>query len=516
MGATTEDRPGAQKPLQGSELLLAGVVTSLAPFISVLDLTLVNIILPHIAGSYGATPREATLAVTFFAIAQAISMPLSGWLAGRFGAAKVFHGALIGFAVASLLCGAAPTLEMLVIARILQGAFAGPIVPLSQSLLQRNFPPRWAPTALTAWSVSMMAGPLLGPTLGGYLADSIGWQWGFFINVPLVTICLLISIRCFAKRDAAAVKTPIDGVGLGLMIVWVGCLQAVLDYGYEKNWLASPFIATLAIIAACGFVAFLLWELTEKHPIIDLSVFRYPSFTAIAIAITISNGIITASSLMVYIWLQTHMGYTSTHAGFVSAMTGAPGLLAAPVIAWLARRVDMRWLATAGLVLCAVAILMRCGFNTSIDLFHLLIPQVVIGVAGSLYWGSMMAVGTSQVPPEKLSSAAGLLAFTRTMGFAAQVALLTTFWEMGTRSQRAALAGAAQANAPAALETLQAEGMGPAQALRALEHMVENEASLLSLQQMFIVAGAVVLACVICVWMAPKPRSGVAPGGGEP
>lgn len=505
--------PADRLMLKGPELWLGGVVVAMAPFISVLDLTLVNIILPHIAGSFGATPREATLVVTFFAIAQAISMPLSGWLAGRFGAAKVFHASLIGFAAASFLCGAAPTLNLLIAARILQGAFAGPILPLSQSILQRTFPPKYAPVALTAWSVAMMAGPLLGPTLGGLLADSIGWQWGFFINVPLVAACTVLSFRLFAKRDTPTVRTPIDAVGLILMIVWVGALQTVLDYGHEKDWIASPFILSLSIVALVAFVGFLLWELTDRHPIVDLSVFRYLSFSMVAVITALTYGAATGGSLMVYIWLQTHLGYDATTAGIVSAMTGIPGILIGPVIAILSRRIDMRWLATAGLVISAISLFWRCSFTTEVNLAYVLIPQVLIGIAGPLYWGPMMAIGTSQVPQSKLSSAAGLLAFTRTVAFAAQIALITTFWEMGTRTQHAGISGGVKAHAPETLGLLQSLGLTAEQALNALNDMVDNQAALLALQQLFLVLGLVILLGVIFVWIAPKPKVGAAASG---
>jgi DHA2 family multidrug resistance protein len=502
------DQDTSHRTLGGGDIPLATLVLSLAPFLAVLDLTLVNIILPHIAGMYGATPKEATLVVTFFAVAQAISMPLSGALAQRFGVVRMFLLSLVGFALASLLCGMAPTLGALVLFRILQGFAAGPIIPLSQAIMQRTLPGRFVPMALTIFGVAMMSGPLVGPALGGLLADTVGWRWGFFVNVPIAAACILMSARMFTSHESRIEKQPIDGVGLALMVVWVTSLQVVLDQGHDLEWFASPLILLLSAAAAVGFIAFLIWELTDQHPIVDLSVFRYRSFRVASVVTAITYAAATASSLVVYLWLQTGLHYDATTAGLVSAITGTPGLLVAPLAAWLATRIDLRILAGFGLALSGVAMIMRTQFVQEIDFFHVMLPQIVIGVSGAFFWGPLIAIGMQDVPREKISSAAGLLTFTRTLVFAMQVALLLTFWDRGAQIEHEGLAAAMTDTAPA-LNGLQALGLAPEQAMTLLNGMADSQSVILSLQHLFWFLSAVFLAGIVAIWVAP-PRSAVA------
>lgn len=496
--------------LQNQDVVLGTIVLCLAPFLSVLDLTLVNIILPHIAGTYGATPTEATLVVTVFAVAQAISMPLSGWLAQRFGTVRIFLFSLAAFTLSSFLCGISPSLDGLVLCRILQGLSAGPIVPLSQAIMQRTFPPKYVAPALTMWGMALMTGPLVGPALGGMLADSIGWEWGFFVNIPIVAVCIIMTARMFMKHESQSLRLPIDTVGLVLLVVWVAAIQIVLDHGRQYEWFASPFIVTLTVVSVIAFLAFMIWELTEKHPIIDLSVFRYRSFNVIVLVMVLSYGAATAGSLMIYLWLQTSsLQYDATTAGYVAAITGIPGLITGPLVAMMTRRVDIRVLASMGLFLTAISLVLRTGFTLQIDFSHVIVAQIIIGIAGPFFWGPLIAIGMRDVPHDKISSAAGLLTFTRTLGFAMQVALMTTFLESGAKYNHAELAGELN-QVEGAVRAMEAKGMGLQQALAVLQNLVEQQGMLLALHQMYWFLGAMVFICIVGVWVIPAAKPGPA------
>ncbi|MFO1426228.1 MAG: DHA2 family efflux MFS transporter permease subunit [Steroidobacteraceae bacterium] len=491
-----------------NDVTLSIGVLCIAPFMSVLDLTLVNIILPHIAGGYGATPSEATLVVTFFAVAQAIAMPLTGALAQRFGVVRTYLYCLAGFALASLLCGAAPSLAALIAARVLQGFAAGPVVPLAQAILQRTLPPRHLAKGLAIFGTAMMSGPLIGPALGGLLADSIGWRWGFFVNLPLAALCLALSARLFRHQDSVPVRRPIDAVGLALMVTWVAATQVVLDKGRELEWFDSPLIVALTIVALLGFVAFLIWELTERHPIVDLSVFRHRGFSVAATATAVSYAIATAGSIMVYLWLQTGLHYDATTAGYVAAATGSPGLLVGPLLAWLSTRLDPRLLASFGLLMTAIAFMSRTQFVHDVDFFHILMPQFAIGIAAVFFWGPLMNLAMQHVPAEDVSAAAGLLTFTRTLALGVTVAVLMTLWDHQEKAEHARLA-AAITNPQAVGGPLGSFGMTAEQSNTALNLLVDQQSAVLSLRHMFWVLSGVLLASLVAIWFAPvKERGG--------
>ena len=262
-------------------------------------------------------------------------MPLSGWLAARFGAVRVMAIAAAGFGLFSLLCGLAPSLSMLVIFRVLQGFAGGPLMPMSQTLLMRITPPARVQQALGLQTMTTILAPIAGPLIGGSLTDSVGWPWAFYINVPISIFVALMVWSLLRSREVATVKQPIDYVGLGLLMLWIGALQIMLDNGQDKDWFHAPFIVVLAVVAAIGFVAFLIWELTAEHPIVDLSVFRFRTFSVMAIAMAFTMAAFFATIVLIPLWLQTNMNYTATAAGEVMAWQGVLGVMVAPIAAML-------------------------------------------------------------------------------------------------------------------------------------------------------------------------------------
>ena len=268
------------KPLSGAGLWLAAVMLAMANFVAVLDMTIANVSMPTIAGALGISTSQGTWVITSYSVAEAVLVPLTGWISGRFGALRVFTTAMLMFGVFSALCGFSTSLGMLVTFRILQGLAGGSLIPLSQTLMMRIFPKERTAAAMALWSMTTLVAPVLGPILGGVICDDFSWPYIFFINVPIALLFSPLIARMLRRFETPKVKLPVDVVGLILLILFVGSLQIMLDTGKDHDWFASPQIQALAAVSVVGFLAFLIWELTADHPIVDLRVFRHRGFTA--------------------------------------------------------------------------------------------------------------------------------------------------------------------------------------------------------------------------------------------
>ncbi|MCC7274515.1 MAG: DHA2 family efflux MFS transporter permease subunit [Alphaproteobacteria bacterium] len=492
-------------------LLLAGAIfiLAMANFMAILDTTIVNVAVPHIAGALAVSPHEGTWVITSYAVAEAVTVPLSGWLAARFGAVRVFAVSAIAFGLFSALCGFATSLPMLVLFRVLQGLAGGPLMPMSQTLLLRVAPPERANMAMGLWMMTTIIAPIAGPVLGGTMSDTIGWEWAFYINVPFSVICGVVGFQMLRTRETSIVKNPVDFVGLIFLIVFVGSLQVMLDNGQNEDWFASSFIRILAVTAVLGFVAFLIWELTDEHPIVNLRVFRHPGFAMSTVAMALTFGSFFASVVLIPLWLQTNMGYTATWAGYVLAFQGILGVCMAPVAAMLVSRFDPRLLMSVGLAMLSYAILMRTGFAQNMTFGQLVLPQALMGFM-PFFFMPLMTMAMGSVEREETASASGLVNFTRTMSGAFGTALATSAWTSATADSRAELVGVL--NDPAAvIQTMQQGGLTPDQALHAFDNMVQGQAVMLATNHMFLIIGLIVAVTAVGVWFMPRP-TGLAQG----
>ncbi len=317
--------------LHGATLVLAVIVLSSANFMAVLDINIVNVAIPYIAGGLAVSPDEATWAITSYAVAEAIVVPLTGWLTTRFGTVRVFVVGVIGFGVASLLCGVATSFPMLLICRVAQGLMGAPLIPASQTLVLRISPPEKQNATMGLWSMTTIAGPVAGPYLGGVLNDAANWRWVFYLNLPLVAICAVLAWRTMRSKETPTLRAAIDYVGLGLLVVWVAALQVMLDNGEKRDWFQSDFIVTAAVLATVAFIAFIGWELTDGNPIVNLKIFRNRTFTVAVIALFVTCGGFVAIGVIIPLWLQTNLDYSATAAGEIVAMTAVLGVVAAPI-----------------------------------------------------------------------------------------------------------------------------------------------------------------------------------------
>jgi MFS transporter, DHA2 family, multidrug resistance protein len=496
------------KPLRGGMLVLAALMLASANFIAVLDMTIANVSVPNISGSLGISSTQGTWIITSYAVAEAIIVPLTGWIAGRFGAVRVFTWAMILFGAFSAMCAMSNSLEMLVGARICQGLSGGLLMPLSQTLLLRIFPKERANQAMGLWAMTTLTAPILGPILGGVICDTWSWPFIFLINVPLALMCAPLISKLLGRYETTKVRMPIDVVGLILLVIFVGALQLVLDLGKEHGWFESTLIIGLAITAVIGFIAFLIWELTEKHPIVDLRVFRHRGFTMSVIVLSLAFGSMFAANVLTPLWLQSYMGYTSTWAGYATAWSGVLAVVAAPIAGLLLAKLDPRKLIFFGLLWIALITWLRSSVTDDVTYWQISIPLMLMGLGLPFFFVPLTALSLGSVNPEETASAAGLQNFLRTLSGAFGTSVVQTVWEDKTTANHEELAGLTDRQGEA-MATLEASGMSHDQALQYLNHMVDGQAVTIATNQvMSIVALCFAIAAAI-IWLAPKPKRAV-------
>ena len=507
------EHQGEPRYFHGIALFGTIALLALANFMAVLDLTIVNVAVPHIAGSLAVSPNEGTWVITSYAVAEAITVPLSGWLAARFGAVRVFVVAAVAFGLFSMLCGFAPSLSLLVVFRVMQGFSGGPLMPMSQTLLLQVTPPRQQQMGLGIQTMTTIIAPIAGPVLGGVLTDTVGWPWAFFINVPISIFVAFSVWRLLKSRETETVTRPVDYIGLGLLVLWIGALQVMLDNGQDDDWFASSFIVTLAIIAGLGFIAFLIWELTDEHPIVDLSVFKHRTFSVMAGAMALTFGSFFATIVLIPLWLQTNMNYTATWAGYLTAYQGVLGVFMAPVAAFLISRMDPRILMSIGLSILAGVTLWRTTFAQNITFWQLVVPQLVTGIGMPLFFVPLLGLSVAAVPPAQTASAAGLVNFIRTMSGAFGTALVTTAWDQTTTASHVDLVSRLH-RPDAILNTLTTHGSSPAQALQSLGNLVQGQAVMVATNQVFFILALIIAGVAAGVWLSPKPQGPVSVSAG--
>lgn len=499
----------APPPLTGVSLALAAVALALGTFMQVLDSTIANVALPTIAGNLGVASDQGTWVITSFAVANGISVPLTGWLMMRFGVVRTFVASVALFTVASFLCGIAWNLPSLIIFRVLQGAVSGPMIPGSQALLIMIFPPNRRASALGVWSMTTLVAPVLGPILGGWISDNFAWEWIFLINVPVGIACTWICWRFMHNRETPRMARKLNMVSFSLLVFWVGTLQLVLDTGKDADWFNSPHIVVLSILAVIGFVIWLIWELHEKNPVVDLSLFKSRNFTFGVIALCAAYAVFFGNNLLMPLWLQTNMGYVATWAGLAAAPSGVVAVFLTPFVARIANRVDARIMATVSLLLFALSFYMRSLYSPDIDFGNLILPMFVMGAAMSTFFTAMITVSFRDVAPHQMPAASGLSNFARiTVGsFAASI--VTTIWdhyETNTQSNIAGImsGGAAPGGLDGTLHSLMQMGMSQAQAVAAVTRQVSQQAYMLATVDIFRVSSIIIVLLIPLIWLSRK------------
>lgn len=495
------------EPLTGASLIIAALAIGTANFLVVLDSTIANVSVPTIAGSLGVSASQGIWVITSYAVAEAITVPLTGWLAQKFGAIRTFISCFLGFAVMSLVCGMANSLETLILGRVLLGLAGGPIMPLSQMLLVKIFPKEKATGASVLWAMTTLIGPIAGPILGGIICDGYGWQWIFFIKVPIAVAGALIAFTLLRKQPDPKAKAKIDAVGLGLLIVWVGALEILLEEGRSKDWFADPMICVLAAIAAIGFCAFLIWELTEENPIVDLRIFRYRGFTAASVTFAFGFAAFFASVVIIPLWLQSNMGYTATWAGYATGLMGILAFVSAPIVGKATEVIDPRIILSTGILGLGAMTAWRMTFNGDVTFWQMAWPTLFTGPFMVMFFVPVTSLALATVKPHEMANAAGLSNFMRTLAGAFATSLVQTGWQNAAKTNQTELVNA-MPNTDHLIADMMHSGMSQQEAVASLSFTIGHQSLLLATLNMFAVITIVFGIAALLPWLAPRIKGG--------
>ncbi len=498
-------------PLTGGKLVLGTLCVSLAVFMNVLDSSIANVAIPTISGNLGVSIDEGTWVITSFAAANAISIPLTGWLTQRIGQVRLFVGSVLLFVLASWLCGLAPTLPILLAARVLQGLVAGPMVPLSQSLLLGAYPKSKASFALALWGMTAVVAPVAGPALGGWITDAYKWPWIFYINIPVGLLAASMTMAIYKDRESPTRNLPIDTIGLLLLITWVAAFQIMLDKGKDLDWFASPTILTLGIIAAVAFAYFVIWELNNDHPVVDLRLFGRRNFFGGTVAISIGYGVFFGNLVLLPQWLQQYLGYRSIDSGLSTAPIGIFAVILMPLIGKFLPRVDARKVATASFVGFACVFFMRSRYNLEVDQWTVILPTLLQGIPTAMFFVPLTVLLLSGLPPERIPAAAGLSSFVRVFCGAIGTSVATTAWNNRTIVHHAQLTEHATPYSTALQQMFSnltgTFGMSTDQATGLIERNLNAQAAMIGINDIFWLSGVIFIVIIPVIWII-KPAKG--------
>ena len=501
---------------EGPWLITAAVM--LATFMEILDGTVVNVSLTHIAGSLSATPNEATWALTSYLVANGIVIPISGWLANRIGRKNLLLVSTGGFTVASLLCGIAPSMGLLVTFRVIQGACGGSLQPLSQAVMLEAFPPKQHGKAMAIWAMAAIVAPVLGPVLGGWLTDNFSWRWVFYINLP-VGLISVIMIKSFLKDPPYIRRSsaPIDSWGLATLVIWVAALQIMLDKGQEEDWFDSRFIVVLAVAFVVGLLAWVARELTTRDPVADLRVFRQAPFAAGTIVMALQGFVMYGSQVTISIWLQTLLGYPSVQAGVAMVAMGIGAALAMPIASFLVTRFDPRKVFVCGVLGFVFSFYQLMGFNLEIGFWDVFWPQFLQGLSLGLVFVPLTVLTMAFIPKERMGNATSLFNMMRNIGGGVGISIVETMLTRMGQEHTNLLVANITPTSPLALRLVGGlrglfAGSGPGwadqQAYAALFGLVQREATMVALVRIFQYLGVLSLILIPLIALTKRPPKG--------
>jgi MFS transporter, DHA2 family, multidrug resistance protein len=511
---------------------LVAVTVGLAAFMEVLDISIANVALEHIAGSLSASQEESTWVLTSYLVTNAIVLPTSGWLASAIGRKRYFIGCIIGFSLTSLLCGLAPSLGGLIIARGLQGITGGGLQPSSQAILADTFPPEKRSQAFAAYGIAVVFAPAIGPTLGGWITDNLTWRWVFLLNVPVGVMLSMLAARILvdppdlaARRQARrGAGLDLDYLGFALLLIGMGALQIVLDRGQEDDWFSSAFITRLTIVAAVGLVAFVVWEVRRADPIVDLRLLADRNFAVGNLLMFVLGFVLLATTTLLPLFAQTLLGYTATEAGLVMSPGGFLVMLGMPVVGVLAPRIDARLLIAIGFAATALALYSMTRFDAEIDYATIVWARMCQSLALTLLFIPITTTALAGMPRAKSNNASAIINVTRNLGGSFGISAVTTLIARREQYHQSVLvAHVSPLNSPytAALGRLQHAYLAfSGSAVDALQQaeakvmaMVQQQAAVMSFIDCFWAMAMVAAAMLPLVLLIRRPAAGAGPAG---
>jgi DHA2 family multidrug resistance protein len=498
-----------------------------ATFMEILDTSVANVALPHIAGNLSATTEEATWVLTSYLVSNAIVLPMTGWLGMRFGRKRLLTVCITLFTAASVLCGIAPDLGFLIVARILQGIGGGALVPISQAVLLESFPPEKRGLAMATFGMGVVVAPILGPTLGGWITDNYSWRWIFYINVPVGVFAVLMA-QAFVE-DPPYIKNAkvgaIDFSGFGLLAVWLGSMQIILDKGQQEDWFSSPWIRWFAVLSVLCFAGFVVRELRTDHPIVNLHVLKNRNFAAGVIMMTVLAGVLYGTTAALPIFLQTMMGYSALQSGLTLSPRGIGAFVMNSIVGHLVGRVRNRVLITIGFSLLTAASFWLGNINLEISMRDVIWPSVLNGIAISFIFTPLTTAAMGYLRQDQMANATGIYNLMRNLGGGFGIALVSTVIVRRAQVHQALMVGHLTPYDPAYMERLAAATKaltpesGPVlahmQAQGLIYHTLQNQASLWAFVENFRLFGILCLLCLPLVLMFKRVKRGAGGASGH-
>jgi DHA2 family multidrug resistance protein len=505
-------------PLRGGKLLFLTAAIASASFMEILDMTIVNVSVPSISGSLGVSPSEGTWAVSSYLLAAAIMQPLTGWIGRRFGEVRTFVTSIVLFMVFSAACGLATSLPMLVGARLIQGLVSGPMMSVAQAILLRNYPIERRGMAIALWSMVILIAPIFGPILGGWITDNLSWPWLFYINLPVGAFSAIACWSILRHRESKIVQSPIDVVGLTLLVIGVGCLQFVLDNGNEQDWFNSTEIVVAAVTSLIALTFLFPWELTDKHPVVDLHLFSKRNFRVGAGTVAVAYFAFSGVNIVYPLWLQTTVGYTATWAGLAIAPVGLLALIVAPIVGRNMPRLNLRLAASFAFVVFSCAIFWTARLNDTASFGQFAIPRFLQGLGIAFFFLPLNQILLSGVQSNELASASGVSNFMRTMAGSFSTAVTVWIWNRRTDYHHAVLTEHIHNAAGAWVQyqsQLNARGISGVGSSQYVNLVINSQASTLAVNDVFNMLAVIFLALIPFVWLARPPFGARAPAGGH-
>jgi len=522
MSDTAITVPGvrAYSPPAVNPWIIALVVT-MATFMEVLDTSIANVSLPHIAGGLSAGVDESTWILTSYLVSNAIILPMSGWFSNLLGRKRFYMLCVAMFTISSFLCGLAPNLGSLIFFRVLQGVGGGGLQPSEQAILADTFTPAKRGMAFAIYGMAVVVAPAVGPTLGGFITDNYSWRWIFYINVPIGIISLLLTSRLISDppelTEARKRTFSIDYIGLGLLAVGLGALQVVLDKGQREDWFDSHFIVILTTIAALALVTVIFWEWRHDHPIIDLRLFRDRSF-ATANALMFALGfVLWGTTLLIPLFVQTLMGYPAEQAGLVLMPGGLLIIALLPLVGRMLAKFDPRPMMVAGLCILATAMFYMTHFDLQLGFGNVTFARLIQGGGLAFLWVPINTVAYSYLPRDKNNAASGLINLARNVGASMGISYVTTMLDRRAQFHQDRLAAHLDPANPRLQQMLhgataalraQSGSRAPQQAYALLQNSVQRQAAMLSYIDNFQILAIVSLCLIPMVFLIKKPRKG--------
>ncbi|HEX7381165.1 MAG TPA: DHA2 family efflux MFS transporter permease subunit [Nevskiaceae bacterium] len=497
--------------LPPAQLALLTVALGLGVFMNSLDTSIANVSIPTIAGDLAVSADNGTFIITSFAVANAVAVPISGWLAKRFGEVRLFVVCTLLFTLFSLTCGLAPTFPLLLVSRALQGAAAGPMIPISLSLLLANYPKARQGFANGIWGMTAIVGPVAGPVLGGIITDDYRWNWIFYINVPFgIAVASLVWIL-LRDRETKIAHEAVDVIGLAFLIVGVFCLQIMLDKGNDDAWFQSPFIITLAIVAALALLLFLAWEWTEKQPLVDLRLFANRNFSVACITMTLGYMAYFSGVVLLPLWLQTALpsNYNATWAGFATASIGVFGIFFSPIAGWLSDKYDPRAMVSIGMLIFAGVSFMVAFANTDINFAKVFLLRIPWGIGMPFFFVPLTTICFSTMARENIAAASSLFNFARLEALSIGTSVSVALWDKREAIHAQHMTSLVDPTNPAIHAFLRRAtelGLDARQAWALLSHEIMNQGFMIGLNEIYWVSGWLFIVLVVLVWFARPQR----------